>query len=357
MKKVTIYDLARELGVSVGTIDRALHNRSDISDETRNKVMKLVDKYGYKPNRVARHLSLNNKKYKIGVMIPGYPEFYWGNVKRGIRSAENDLSDFGLEVILLEQNNNRTFSDVVEKVEILIESNVDAMALVPPNNRLITGLISDVSKKGIPVATINDDIEDSDRIFYVGPLMKQSGRIVGELMGKLLGGKGKVIIISGVVESFVYHERVEGFREILEEKYKDVKIAANCTCSYGVLGDDADVVIKGILENMNDISGIYNVDGASLYKTGCLLRDMGLSGKINLIGHEIFDKVEQLIIEGHIQACISQDPYLQGYHTIRHMFKYLTEKKLPTCDRLYTRLDVILKENLVDRECMLNPYY
>jgi ABC-type sugar transport system substrate-binding protein len=84
---------------------------------------------------------------------------------------------------------------------------------------------------------------------------------------------------------------------------------------------------------------------------------MGLEGKITLIGHEIYDKVEELIREGCIQACISQDPYLQGYHIIRHLFRYLTENKLPANERLYTRIDIILKENIIDRNSMINPYY
>ena len=357
MKKITVYDIANELGVSVGTVDRALHNRQGISDESRKRVMELVERSGYKPNKAARYLSLKNRKYKIGVIIQRNPEFYWGNVRNGIKSAVNELADFGLEVILLEIDKKRSYKDISEKVNTLIESNVDAIALVPPNNKLVTGLISDVSKKGIAVATLNDDIENSERIFYVGPHMRQSGRIVGELMGRFIGGKGKVIIVSGVVESFVYQERVEGFREILEEKFSDVKIAATCNCNYGVMGDDADSVIKGILTNSSDINGIYNVDGETLYNTGCLIRSMGISDRITLIGHEIYDKVEELIKEGCIQACISQDPYVQGYHIIKHLFRYLTEKKLPVSDRLYTRIDTILKENIVDRSCMINPYY
>ena len=357
MKRVTVYDIANELGVSVGTIDRALHNRPGISEETRKKVMELVAKSGYKPNKAARYLSLNNKSHKIGIIIPHDPEFYWGNMEKGIRSAENELADFGLEVIYLEQDSRRSYKDLCEKVKSLIECNVDAIALIPPNNKLVAKLISDAVKRKITVATLNDDIEDSDRIFYVGPHMRQSGRIVGDLMGRFLGGEGKVIIISGVVESFSYQERVEGFREILDKKYPDVKIVATCNCSYGILGDEADSVIKGILANTSDIKGIYNVDGESLYNTGYLLKDMGLSDKITLIGHEINSKVEQLISEDHIQACISQDPYSQGYHIIKHLFRYLTEKKLPASDRLFTRIDIILKENLVDRSCMINPYY
>ena len=54
MKKVTLQDIANELGISKGTVDRAIHNRPDISLETREKVLKLVEKYNYKPDKIAR---------------------------------------------------------------------------------------------------------------------------------------------------------------------------------------------------------------------------------------------------------------------------------------------------------------
>ena len=357
MEKVTVYDLARELGVSVGTIDRAIHNRAGISEETRKKVMDLVRKHNYKPNKAAKYLSLSARKHKVGVIIQGTPEFFWKDIKRGIKSAENELRDFGLELFLIEINRYRTVDDLANGMKKLIDDGVHGIVLVPLNNSAIKQLILDARDKGIPVATLNDDIEDSERVFYIGPHMRQSGRMVGDLMGRFLPDGGNVVTITGSMESYVYRERFEGFQEILQQHYKNIKIVANYTFDLEVLGVNVDSLIKGILKTMVDIRGIYNIDGASLENTGRLIKSQGLDGKVILLGHEIFNNVEKLIAENVIQATISQDPYMQGYQAVKHMFNLLSEKKLPKFDRLYTRIDTILRESIVDRNCLINPYY
>ena len=356
MEKVTIYDLARELKISVGTIDRAIHNRAGISEETRSKVMELVSKYNYKPNKAAKYLSLSSRKHKVGVIMQSTPEFFWKDIKRGIRSAENELRDFGLELILLE-NKYRTEEDIASGMKKLMDDGVHGIVLVPLNNSTIKNLILDAHDKGIPVATLNDDIEDSKRVFYVGPHMRQSGRMVGELMGRFLPEGGNVATITGSMESYVYRERLEGFQEIIQQHHKNVKIVANYTFDLEALGENVDNLIKGILKTMVNIRGIYNIDGASLENTGRLIKSQGLGGKVILLGHEIFSNVEKLISENVIQATISQDPYMQGYQAVKYMFNLLSEKKMPEFDRLYTRIDTIFRESIVDRNCLINPYY
>jgi len=61
--------------------------------------------------------------------------------------------------------------------------------------------------------------------------------------------------------------------------------------------------------------------------------------------------------EGIIHACISQDPYSQGYFVIKLLFEYLSDGKKPQFDRMYTRLDIILRENMINQGNIINPYY
>ena len=61
MKKITLDDLAKELKISKGTVDRAIHNRPGVSPKTKAKVLDLVKKYNYRPDKVARVMSLKPK--------------------------------------------------------------------------------------------------------------------------------------------------------------------------------------------------------------------------------------------------------------------------------------------------------
>lgn len=67
--KVTIKDIADEANVSHGTVDKVLHDRPGVSEEVRNKVNKIIDRLGYKPNMIGRALSYQKKSLKIGIIL------------------------------------------------------------------------------------------------------------------------------------------------------------------------------------------------------------------------------------------------------------------------------------------------
>ena len=78
--------------------------------------------------------------------------------------------------------------------------------------------------------------------------------------------------------------------------------------------------------------------------------------KTVLIGHELSEEGIRLIENGIIDACISQNPYVQGYYSVKMLSEYLLDGIKPLYDRMYTRLDIIMKENVTCHERMINPY-
>lgn len=80
----TIKDIARMAGVSAGTVDRVLHNRGDVSPQSKAKVQKVLDEIHYQPNVFAIGLAAK-KKYSFVCLIPYYIEHdYWHSVVGGI---------------------------------------------------------------------------------------------------------------------------------------------------------------------------------------------------------------------------------------------------------------------------------
>ncbi|NMB96417.1 MAG: substrate-binding domain-containing protein, partial [Clostridiaceae bacterium] len=349
--------IADELSISKGTVYRAIHNKPDISPETREKVLELIAKYGYKPDRIARTLSLKSKKIRIGVIYQTIPEFFWDNIRSGIKAAESEYTDFGLEVIYKELKKEDRYEDeIICKMNELIDDDVDGIIMVPINSYRIREKIRECKTKNIAVATLNDDITDSERVFYVGPQIRQSGRIAGELIGKFLRGSGRVLTVSLYIESLDYKERLDGFNEILRERYKGINIVANYTMNLDMLGDKGKSTIKNILENTGNIDAIYNIDGGSLYEIGCIVKESDVLKDVVLIGHEISDGVRELLKDGTIYACISQDPFSQGFFSVKFLFEYLNED-IKHHDRMYTRLDIIMRENMKSEGNIINLFY
>jgi LacI family transcriptional regulator len=355
--KVTLHDIADELGLSIGTIDRALHDRPGINEATKARILKLVDQYQYKPDKIASYLSKKPKPLRIGVILQSVPAFFWSGVKNGILAVEHEFSDYGLEFIFKDITRYRKPYMIIQMIDELVQENADAILLVPINNAELRAKIAKTTRMGIKVVTLNDDIEDSERIFYVGPLMRQSGRIAGELMGRYLKGAGNVVVINGNFDSIVYQERLEGFKEIIQDRYEKIRILATYSYDFENLKENVDQMIKGVLDSMSDVTGIYDIDGASLYHIGNLVKKRTIPADIVIIGHEIWSQVAGLMSEGIIQACISQDPFAQGYYAAKLLYQYLAEGIRPAQERLFTRVDIIIRENLTPQENVLNPFY
>ena len=92
----TIKDIARMAGVSAGTVDRVLHNRGDVSPQSKAKVQKVLDEIHYQPNVFAIGLAAK-KKYSFVCLIPYYIEHdYWHSVVGGIERARQELRPFTL---------------------------------------------------------------------------------------------------------------------------------------------------------------------------------------------------------------------------------------------------------------------
>jgi len=354
--KITQHTIAQALGVTIGTVDRALHNRKGISAATKQRIIEFVNDNGYQPDRIASSLAKKSRPIRIGVILQSFPEFFWSQVHQGVFSVKSEAVDYGFQIDCREFHSIRGTPDILKLFDDLINSGVDAIIIVPSMDPLIRDRISEAVSDGIPIVTLNDDVEDSGRLFYVGSQMKQSGRVAGEMMGRYLKGLGNVLIINGDIETVGYNERILGFKEVLTENFKGINVIGTNFFSYNSLQEEIGMLLQKAVDSSEYISGIYDVDGSSLYAAGDWLRRQKLYDRFTLIGHEIWSEVEKLISENIIQACISQNPYTQGYYAIKLLENFLITGVKPFQDRIYTRIDIIIKENLTTSGNIINPY-
>jgi LacI family transcriptional regulator len=94
--KVTMQDIADELGITKTTVYRAFNNKDNVKPELRKKIMDLAGQYGYKPNKLAKSLSRSNV-IKIGVINKKDPQYFWGVVKRGSSTRRTNSRTMGLK--------------------------------------------------------------------------------------------------------------------------------------------------------------------------------------------------------------------------------------------------------------------
>ncbi len=118
---VTIYDVAREAGVSMATVSRVVNGNKNVKENTRKKVLEVIDRLDYRPNAVARGLA-SKKTTTVGVVIPNIANAYFATLAKGI----DDIADMYKYNIVL-ANSDENDEKEINVVNTLFSKQVDGI--------------------------------------------------------------------------------------------------------------------------------------------------------------------------------------------------------------------------------------
>ncbi len=245
-----IADIAQ---VSRGTVDRALHGRGGINEATRQRILEIVRRIGYKPNLAARALSANRATAKIGVCIPREIHFFYDQLWSGVLEEAERVSQSGVEFI------NRPIQHLgegdAEAFRELMASGVDGIILTAGNPKNLKPLINKAEAKGIRVVCVDTDASESRRssVVYVEPYL--SGCVAGELLGKLVPPGSKVAVEAGMLMAEDHRRKTDGFSETFPKHCLGGQIAAVIEGHE----DEEESFQKtlGLLRRIPELAGIY----------------------------------------------------------------------------------------------------
>lgn len=203
----TMKDVAREAGVSLGTVSNVLNKVPTVSEENRQKVMDAIRTLKFRPNTAARTLKTKTSK-SIGLVIPDITNPFYPELARGVEDAARKA---GFSVFLC--NNDRDIQKEREYINVLIEKNVDGLILVKPQIsqeemeeihgkcNVILVDINDAYKPQYDVVTVDD---------YEGAL---------KAMGLLFEyGHTRIAFIGGLIDSQSSKYRQEAYVQFLKDK-------------------------------------------------------------------------------------------------------------------------------------------
>ena len=123
MKRITIYDVAKEADVSLATVSRVINGSEVVREDTRVKVQEAIEKLGYKPNAIAQGLALQ-KTTPIAIVMPGSSFFYTGQIINGLL----DTAKIYKYNIMLHSTSSG-ISEMTDVIESIIKSRVDGVVI------------------------------------------------------------------------------------------------------------------------------------------------------------------------------------------------------------------------------------
>lgn len=337
----TIKEIAEIAGVSRGTVDRVLNNRGSVNVNTANKVREIATALGYKPNRAALILSAQKKNFKIGVILFGTTNPFFDDVIRGIKKKQEELEGYNYTIEI--KRISTGVKEQLDAIDAFVKEGINGIALTPYNDEKISSKINELFDMGIPVVTLNTDIECSKRIAYVGSNYYLSGKTAAGLMNLMTKGDVYVGIISGLENVLCHSQRIAGFEDCIHNAYPHIKIVDT------IYNNDDDIesydLTSKLLKKHPNINALFFVAGG-VYG-GC--RASIVLNRHTDITSIAFDNVpttKNMLEKGIIKSIICQQPSVQGEKPIDILFNYLTTGDLPKEEYNYVSVDIRIKENI-----------
>ena len=318
-----IREIAESLGISIGTVDRALHNRPGIKEETRRRILQRAKALGYRPNLAARFLS-SQKQLRIGVNLPREIASFFDLVREGILEAVRSVETSDVKVI------HRSYPGLGDgEEEALAEALADdlhGLIMVPGQPVTLAPLLKKAAERGLPVVCVNTDAPEVEHLVTVCVDSLTTGSLVGELMGRFLAGKGRVMVVTGQLGTIDHAQKVAGFRRALSEMWPDLRIAAVVEAHDHE--PEAYEKSRQVLTTTPDIAGVYvsTVNSVPVLRA---IEDVGLAGRATVITSDLFPALAPLIESGRVAATMYQRPSIQGQLAFRALYKFLVDGVRP----------------------------
>ncbi len=209
MNRVTIADVAREAGVSLMTVSRAINNKDGISQETRTHVLEVIQRLGYRPSGVARSL-VTRRTASIGLVVPDISNPYFSGIAHGVAEIANHQ---GLSVLLGDTQENP--EQEIELLAVLEEKQVDGIIMAAP--RMTSDQILPHLARHQNVVVVNRHFPSSCDFSAAGYVINDDC-FGGELATGHLFSRGhrRIGFLAGPRSSFGSQQRMIGYRGLLE---------------------------------------------------------------------------------------------------------------------------------------------
>lgn len=319
---VTLKDLAKASGVSIGTVSRALNDKNEVSAKTSERIRQLAQELGYIPNRAGRALSAQRSINYVGISIPSINSPFFDDLKKGIDQALHEFKDLGIDIILKEQE-GWDVNTQIKSIDELEAAGCKAFVICSVDSPLIREKIDELTDKGYPVVLLNNDLPGSKRLCFVGPDYYKSGKIAATMVDKCRQNIPlKILVVVGYKEHLGHKNRLEGFEAELKARRSDYEIVSV------IEGYDQDIVtqqvtMKAFMEHPQ-INVVYMATGSGVSGLGAAVIADSSHRRFVIACDEIYT-TKELVKNDIIDFVICQSPNRQGYQVIKILHDYLNK--------------------------------
>lgn len=336
--QIKLIDIARELSLSVATVNRAIRGYGRINAGTKARILAKAAELGYAPNMAASALS-SKKTVRFAVICPD--DFFFKDVLSGVDAAAQEYKNYGLETDLFLSREYKVSEQIAHLEKVIASGEYSGLLIAPAHPLLLNYLIEKAVLAGLPVVTMNNDAPQSKRSCFVGQNGWMAGKMCAEFYNTMLPAGARVAVFNSQTAALGLKMRSDGFLRYCQDR-KRLEIVGPFEYNDTVV--DAEELCGHVLQGLRPEAVFANNMMGSI---GCALASQKLEGHHPLlIGFDVNDSICELIESDIIYLTILQDPFSQGYYSYKSLYRIVSNPLGGHSEVHYTHMDIVMKSNL-----------
>jgi ribose transport system substrate-binding protein len=299
----------------------------------------------------------SGKSFTIAVIPQGSTHEFWKSIHAGAMKTAQDEAKAGVNVTIIWKGPMREDDreQQVQVVEGFVTQHVDGIVLAPFDKNALVRPVEEAKRAGIPTVVVDSGLESADPISFVASNNYHGGELAADEMGRLLGGKGKVLALRYQEGVFSTEQREKGFIERIKAAYPNIQLISSNQFA-GATRDTAKTAAENLLNRFgNDLDGLFTPNESSTAGALLALEDAGKAGKIRFIGFDTSEVFIKAMRDGKLHGIVVQNPFRMGELGVKtvvdHLLGNAVEKRIDTGVTLITPANLDAPES----QTLLHP--
>ncbi len=312
-RPVRLKDIAENLNLSIGTVQKALCNQGGCSEQTKQRILDEAKRLGYKANKAAS--SLRRGTINIAVVLPkdeGMNRFFYKKVWDGIKKAAQDFAVYNINIIEYPSDDEiACLVELLNAKDFMFDGIITEGFDTPEFNSISNKFYS----MGIPLFFINGYVYAADNLRLKPDSSSKSGAIAADIFNAVIGNKhGTILLVGGDRTSGRQYERSTEFRQTISSYNPDISIIE---AYYGASLSQYEDSLVTYFKDISNLVGAYAVSSRSTFIMCRAIKKVGQSGKIIAVGTDMFEELIPYFEDGTLTATIYQYPVHRGYLAVQ----------------------------------------
>ncbi|BBT06303.1 hypothetical protein WP7S18E06_18020 [Aeromonas hydrophila] len=278
------------------------------------------------------------------VFIPkSSDQVFWDIMRSGVNDG---LREFGtIDLTWRGPSYNDDTDAQIKILKAYTHPGVDAIIIAPTDKQQLVEPVKAAAVQGIKVIIVDSAFNGSVQQNYISTDNYLSGQLAAKRMATTLNNTGNVVIFRTVKDSASTDSRAQGFIDYLQKNSPDIKIIGDIYA-----GGTRGKVLHNASEFLTEISSTHHIDGIFAVNESATdgvlraLRNMGIAGKVKLVGFDYTDYLLQGLENQDVDSLIIQDPRKMGYLSIKAAVEAI--KNTPIEEKvIFTEAKLVTKDN------------